>query len=103
MSGSAPARAHANPFPDRSTADTADASRLQAANLGNADQASRYLVPGPDVTTTSAQSAPAKSFQLSDLKAPTYVMVALLATFVVIAPYFMHANWVTLGPIWARI
>jgi exosortase/archaeosortase family protein len=30
-------------------------------------------------------------------------MVALLATFVLIAPYFMHANWNTLGPIWARI
>jgi exosortase/archaeosortase family protein len=65
--------------------------------------AQRYAVPGPDAAPTSAVAASSKPFALSELKAPTYVLVALLATFVVIAPYFMHANWDTLGPIWARI
>jgi exosortase/archaeosortase family protein len=102
MSGSAPARAQTNPFPGSSNTDAADASLLQGGHPGDSAVASRYAVPGPDIAATSANPA-SKSFQLSDLKAPTYVMVALLATFVVIAPYFMHANWDTLGPIWARI
>lgn len=99
MSGSAPARAHSNLDPRNSNTSTADAvSAVGAAST----QASPYVVPGPNVAGASAP-AKAGSFQLSQLKAPTYVLVALLATFVVIAPYLMHANWNTLGPIWARI
>ena len=99
MSGSAPARAHSNQDLGNSNPNAADASRPASAAWS---EASPYAVPGPDVALTSAP-AKAVSFQLSQLKAPTYVLVALLATFVVIAPYFMHANWDTLGPIWARI
>jgi exosortase/archaeosortase family protein len=103
MSGSAPARAHSNPLPGNSNADAADDSRIAGGNLSDSISASRYVVPGPDVAASSTRPASAASFKFSDLKTPTYVMVALLATFVVIAPYFMHANWDTLGPIWARI
>jgi exosortase/archaeosortase family protein len=93
MSGSAPARAHSNPDAGNPFRDDAPTVRPALA----------VVVPGPDVAITSSTPAYAKPFQLSDLKAPTYVLVALLATFVVIAPYFMHANWNALGPIWARI
>ena len=93
MSGSAPARAHSNPDAGNPIKDAAAAARPALA----------VVVPGPDVGVASRPSAGAKSFQFSDLKAPTYFLVALLATFVVIAPYFMHANWNALGPIWARI
>src|SRR3984957_1213514 len=94
MSGSAPARAHLNPDAGNSNASAAEASRL----------ASPYVMPASDVAAASpATTGTATSFNLSELKAPTYVLVALLATFVLIAPYFMHANWNTLGPIWARI
>src|SRR5579863_1781936 len=93
MSGSAPARAYSNPAAGNPNEDAAPAVRPGWS----------VVVPGPDVARTSTTSASAKAFQLSDLKVPTYVLVALLATFVVIAPYVMHANWNTLGPIWARI
>src|SRR5579871_5233840 len=93
MSGSAPARAHSNPNAGNPTAGAAEVSRPALA----------VVAPGPHVDETSSAASPVRSFQLSDLKAPAYVLVALLATFVVIAPYFMHANWNTLGPIWARI
>jgi exosortase/archaeosortase family protein len=93
MSGSAPARAHSNPDAGSPIRDAAPTSRPALA----------VVVPGPDVAVASGTPASAKSFQLSDLEAPTYVLVALLGTFVVIAPYFMHANWNSLGPIWARI
>ena len=94
MSGSAPARAHSNPAASNSNASAA------AVSL----PVSPYVVPGPDVAAASLPAAgAAKQFSLSELKAPAYVLVALLATFVVIAPYFMHANWNALGPIWARI
>jgi exosortase/archaeosortase family protein len=93
MSGSAPARAHSNPAAGNPIEDAAPAARPALA----------VVVPGPDAAVTSGSPASATSFQLSDLKAPSYVLVALLATFVVIAPYFMHANWNALGPIWARI
>ncbi|HEX3117630.1 MAG TPA: exosortase/archaeosortase family protein [Candidatus Acidoferrum sp.] len=99
MSGSAPARAQSNPDPRNSNTSAADAARPFGAA---STQVSPYVVPGPDVAAASA-SAKSSSFQFSQLKTPTYVLVALLATFVVIAPYFMHANWDTLGPIWARI
>jgi exosortase/archaeosortase family protein len=93
MSGSAPARAHSNP----------DAGNSNASAVAVSRPVSPYVVPPPDVAAASlAATRPAK-FNLSDLKTPTYVLVALLATFVVIAPYFMHANWDTLGPVWARI
>jgi len=69
------------------TTAAADTSRAAAPSV----------VPSPDV------AALPRSFRVPELKAPTYILVALLATFVVIAPYFMHANWNTLGPIWARI
>jgi exosortase/archaeosortase family protein len=95
MSGSAPARAHSNP--DAGNSNTGAAENLRPALV------QRYEVPGPDAAAKSVPSANAKPFAISDLKAPTYVLVALLATFVVIAPFFMHANWDTLGPIWARI
>jgi exosortase/archaeosortase family protein len=94
MSGSAPARAHSNPDAGNSSTGAAESPRPAVVQ--------QYEVPGPDVAAKSA-AARAKPFALSDLKAPTYVLVALLATFVVIAPFFMHANWDTLGPIWARI
>jgi exosortase/archaeosortase family protein len=97
MSGSAPARAHLNPDSSNSNASPGAGSRQVGVD---SPTASPYVVPGPDVATASAK---ASSFGLAELKAPTYVLVALLATFVVIAPYFMHANWDTLGPIWARI
>jgi exosortase/archaeosortase family protein len=106
MSGSAPARAHANPDAVDSNAGAAGEPRpLLAVDRGSSASAalSKYAVPGPDVASTSPAIAGAKPFELSDLKAPTYVLVALLATFVVIAPYLMHANWNVLGPIWARI
>ena len=90
MSGSAPARAHSNPDAGNSNTGVADASPPALVQ--------RYNVPGPDVAANSASVSSAKPFALSDLKAPTYVLVALLATFVVIAPYFMHANWGALGP-----
>ncbi|MBV9888154.1 MAG: exosortase/archaeosortase family protein [Acidobacteria bacterium] len=93
MSGSAPARAHSNPDAGNPIKDAAPVAR----------PALSVVVPAPDVAIASSRSASAKSFRLSDLKAPTYVLVALLATFVVIAPYFIHANWNSLGPIWARI
>ena len=94
MSGSAPARAHSNPDAAKPTSAAAEAPRLGAP----------YVVPGPDVAAVSPITAAApKPFSISDLKASTYVLVALLATFVVIAPYLMHANWNTLGPVWARI
>lgn len=104
MSGSAPARAHSNPDPGNSNADAGGVSRpaLAGEHVGG-NPSTRYAVPGADPAATSAILAGAKPFAVSDLKAPTYVLVALLATFVVIAPYFMHANWATLGPIWARI
>jgi exosortase/archaeosortase family protein len=104
MSGSAPARAHSNPDAGNSNTDAADVSRPALAVEQSAiSSAQRYAVPGPDVAANSAVVAATKPFELADLKAPTYVLVALLATFVVVAPYFMHANWDTLGPIWARI
>jgi exosortase/archaeosortase family protein len=93
MSGSAPARAQLNPDAGSSIASAAEASR----------PASPYVVPAPDVAAASLPSTGPAKFSLSDLKAPTYFLVALLATFVEIGPYFMHANWNTLGPIWARI
>jgi exosortase/archaeosortase family protein len=96
MSGSAPARAHSNPDAGTPTTDVADISRA-AAN------ASPYLVSGTNAAAMAPAAGPATSFSLSELKAPSYIMVALLSTFIVIAPYFMHANWSTLGPIWARI
>jgi exosortase/archaeosortase family protein len=97
MSGSAPARAHSNPDAGNSSTSAAETPR----SLGVVPSPpAQYVVPGPDVAATPAK---ASSFRFSQLKAPTYVLVALLATFVVIAPYFMHANWNTLGPIWARI
>jgi exosortase/archaeosortase family protein len=95
MSGSAPARAHSNPDASNSNTNTAEVIRP----VGVSASSSQYAVPRPGVAT----SAKSRSFQISELKAPTYVLVALLATFVVIAPYVMHANWDTLGPIWARI
>jgi exosortase/archaeosortase family protein len=95
MSGSAPARAPSNPDAGNSNTGAAEAPRPALVQ--------RYNVPGPDLGANSASASTAKPFALSDLKAPTYVLVALLAIFVVIAPYFMHANWDTLGPIWARI
>jgi exosortase/archaeosortase family protein len=98
MSGSAPARAHSNPGTDNSNSRAAESPR----SLSVVPATTSYVVPGPDVAIASAP-AKAASFKLSQLKTPTYVLVALLATFVVIAPYFMHANWDTLGPIWARI
>jgi exosortase/archaeosortase family protein len=94
MSGSAPARAHSHPDAGKPIKDAAPAAARPALSL---------VVPGPDVAIGLSKAAGAKSFRLSDLKLPTYVLVALLATFVVIAPYVMHANWNTLGPIWARI
>jgi exosortase/archaeosortase family protein len=94
MSGSAPARAYSSPDPANPNTGTAESA---------ASSPSRYVVPGPEVAGTSIARGPAKSFQISDLKAPTYVLVALLATFIVIAPYLMHANWNALGPVWARI
>jgi exosortase/archaeosortase family protein len=102
MSGSAPARAHSNLHTGNPTTDAAEVSR-PGAQPGTA-ASSPFVVSAPDVaagsvTTTGA----ARSFSFSDLKVPAYVLVALLATFVVFAPYFMHANWGTLGPIWARI
>ena len=99
MSGSAPARAHSNPDPRTPNADPAASSRPASAG----DLRGPYAVPGPDAVATSKAVTGATSFKISDLKAPTYVLGALLATFVVIAPYFMHANWGALGPIWARI
>jgi exosortase/archaeosortase family protein len=93
MSGSAPARAQSNP--DASNSNTVAAENSRPALV------QRYAVPGPDLAVSPA--AAAKPFALSDLKTPTYVLVALLATFVVVAPFFMHSNWDTLGPIWARI
>jgi exosortase/archaeosortase family protein len=99
MSGSAPARAHSNPDAGSSNADAVESPRaISVVDLSG--PATRYMVPGPEAATAAGG---AKSFQLSALKAPAYVLVALLATFVVIAPYFMHANWGTLGPVWARI
>jgi exosortase/archaeosortase family protein len=92
MSGSAPARAHSNPDAGTPTTDAADISRAAVP----------YVVPGHSAAPPPTAGA-TESFSLPELKAPTYVMVALLATFVLIAPYFMHANWNTLGPIWARI
>jgi len=104
MSGSAPARAHANPDAGNSNTSAAEESRprlvVDRSSAASAS-ASTYAVPGPDVALPA--TAAVRPFELSDLKAPTYVLVALLATFVVIAPYLMHANWNTLGPIWARI
>jgi exosortase/archaeosortase family protein len=94
MSGSAPARAYSNPDPSNPKLGTAESAASSAA---------RYAVPGPEVAATSNVRGPVKSFQISDLEAPTYVLVALLATFIVIAPYLMHANWNVLGPVWARI
>src|SRR5882724_47136 len=94
MSGSAPARAYAKPDPANPKAATTESA---------VSSASRYIVPGPEVAATSIARGRAKSFQLSDFKAPTYILVALLATFIVIAPYLMHANWNALGPVWARI
>ena len=92
MSGSAPARAHSNP----------DAGTSGTGTPACAPLRSPCAVPGPDVATSNTPTS-AKPFAMSHLKAPAYVLVALLATFVVIAPYFMHANWGTLGPIWAKI
>lgn len=92
MSASAPARAYSNP----------DAGQPKATAT-EAVSASRFVVPGPDVATASPSSVTGAAFRFSDLTVPAYVLVALLATFVVIAPYLMHANWNTLGPIWARI
>ena len=93
MSGSAPARAHSNPDAGIPIKEAAPAARPSLS----------IVVPGPDVAIALSKAASAKSFRPSDLKLPTYILVALLATFVVIAPYVMHANWNTLGPIWARI
>jgi exosortase/archaeosortase family protein len=102
MSGSAPARAHSNP--DAGTSNGGAPETPRSASVASIDgSASRYVVPGPDIAAVSTAPTSATSFQLSTLKAPAYVLVALLATFVAIAPYFMHANWATLGPIWARI
>jgi exosortase/archaeosortase family protein len=102
MSGSAPARAHSNLLTGNPTTDAAETSR--PASGAERGSSSPYVVSGANVATESTRTAAeANSFRLSELKAPTYVLVALLATFVVIAPYFMHANWSTLGPIWARI
>jgi exosortase/archaeosortase family protein len=103
MSGSAPARARSNPDAVNSSKSAAEAPRLPASPLSVVSPiASKNVVLAPDQSTAATRDR-AKSFQLSDLKAPTYVLVALLAIFVVIAPYLMHANWSTLGPIWARI
>src|SRR5579871_811788 len=93
MSSSATARAHSNPDPGDRARDAVPFARPALA----------VVVPGPDAAATSGGRAGSTPFQLSDLEAPTYVLVALLATFVVIAPYFMHAHWNALGPIWARI
>jgi exosortase/archaeosortase family protein len=98
MSGSAPARAYSNPDAGSPNSEAAELSRLEA-NLNRADVDS----PTPPYGVAASATPADRSFHLADLKAPTYVMVVLLATFVVIAPYFMHANWNTLGPIWARI
>jgi exosortase/archaeosortase family protein len=105
MSGSAPARAHLNPDAGSPNTGAAEVSR-PGANLdreGVHSPTPPYGVPKLDPTPSATTTGADKSFHLSELKAPTYVMVALLATFVVIAPYVMHANWSTLGPIWARI
>ena len=106
MSGSAPARAHFDPDAGNPDKDAAEGLR-PSANLersGVVAPVSPYIVPGVDAGAAPAITSGApRSFKLSDLNAPTYVLVALLATFVVIAPYFMHANWGALGPIWARI
>jgi exosortase/archaeosortase family protein len=93
MSGSAPTRAYSVPDAGNPTKDADTAAR----------PAPSVVVPGPHVAVALGRSTRSKSFQLSDLKAPTYVLVATLATFVVIGPYIMHANWSRLGPIWARI
>jgi exosortase/archaeosortase family protein len=101
MSGSAPARAHSNPDAGKPITDADDASRSGAFS-----PASPYVVTGSGVGQGSAVLSAAGatgSFSLSQLTAPAYVLVALLATFIVIAPYFMHANWSTLGPLWARV
>ena len=92
MSGSAPARAYSNPDAGQPNATAAEAAPVP-----------RHVVPAPDAATASPASVTSTTFQFSGLTAPAYVLVALLATFVVIAPYLMHANWNTLGPIWARI
>ncbi len=105
MSGSAPARAHFDPDAGKPNKDAAEASRPSASldRSGAVAPVSPYIVPGVDAAASVTTSSAPRSFKLSDLNAPTYVLVALLATFVVIAPYFMHANWGALGPIWARI
>jgi exosortase/archaeosortase family protein len=106
MSGSAPARAHSNP--DASVPNNGAAELARPVLVSERDAvvsaSSPYVIPGTDVAAASTKlDGAASSFNLSVLKAPTYVLVAQLATFVVIAPYLMHANWNTLGPIWARI
>jgi exosortase/archaeosortase family protein len=35
------------------------------------------------------------------MKIGGYILIALLANFIVIAPYSMHAHWPALGPYWA--
>jgi exosortase/archaeosortase family protein len=36
------------------------------------------------------------------MKIGGYLLIILLATFVVVVPYLMHAHWAELGPYWAR-
>ena len=103
MTGSAPARAQEHPDAGNSNASAAGESRPLLVVSPTSVAASKYAVSGPEVAALPAAAVGAKPFELSDLKAPTYVLVALLATFVVIAPYVMHANWNVLGPVWARI
>jgi exosortase/archaeosortase family protein len=96
MSGSAPAKALSNPA-------------VGNASIGSAGPAGsegfvEIEVAEPAPTSAASTSASKPAFiNLAALHPSSYVLIVLLATFVMLAPYFMHANWQQLGPYWARI
>jgi exosortase/archaeosortase family protein len=94
MSGSAPAKALSQVPGDVGSAGVPAGSNVLFEN-GVAD-----LSPVPAQSEPVAQSG---SINFAALHPSSYVLIALLATFVVLAPYFMHAHWQQLGPYWARI
>ena len=99
MSGSAPAKALSNPGNGANPTEVGRAGIPAGSGISTA----AGIAEARPIPIRSEQTAKAASINFAALHASSYVLVALLATFVVIAPYLMHANWQTLGPIWARI
>jgi exosortase/archaeosortase family protein len=97
MSGGAPAKALRNPAVGNASIGSA---RIPAGSEGFVEIEVAERAPICAASTPASKPA---FINFAALHPSSYVLIALLATFVVLAPYSMHANWQQLGPYWARI